>query len=115
MLHLDAEERGIFLDKLQQKMQMYIELYGVDGLNLVIKRHELAGQKRTWFSIRFASQDEEQEANCTKEMDKLSHEIDLLDKELERIGITQKNRPSITKDVKKYCPDGWFTGFGKGL
>lgn len=103
------------MDKLEQKMANYVDLYGVDGINLVIRRHDLASEKRTYFTIRFMEEDPEKETELTKEMDKLSEQIALIDKELESIGIHSKNRPQMIKDIKKYCPDGWFTGFGKGF
>jgi len=103
------------MDKLEQKMANYVDLYGVDGINLVIQRHDLATQKRQFFTIRFMEKDPKKEAELTEEMDKLSEEIQLIDNELERIGIHSKNRPTIIKDIKKFCPDGWFSGFGKGF
>lgn len=99
------------MDKIEQKMAEYVDLYGVHGINLVIKRHDLATQKRIYFTIRFAEQDPEKELELTQEMDKLAAEIESIDNELESLGINSKNRPQMIKNIKKYCPDGWFSGF----
>lgn len=99
------------MDKLEEKMREYVELYGIDGINLAIKRHQLASEKRDWFSVRYVSEDAEKERECTQRMAELSSKIEQLDNELERFGITSKNRPTITKTIKKHSPDGWFSGF----
>jgi hypothetical protein len=98
---------------LEKKIEEYLKRYGVDGINKVIHRHDLSTEKRTWFTIRFASQDPQEEANCTEQMDNLTRLIDQLDQDLLVLGINEKNRPSIIKDLKKYSPDGWSSGFAK--
>lgn len=104
---------GDGMDKIEQKMAEYLDLYGIDGINLVIKRHELASRKRQLFTIRFVEEDPEKELEVTKEMEKLTAEIEAIDNELETLGINSKNRPQMIKNIKKYCPQGWFSGFAK--
>jgi hypothetical protein len=99
-------------DKLTTRIDGYIKAYGVEGLNKVIERHELAEEKRNWFSIRFAVEDEEMKEKCTAEMEKLTARIDEIDFELEKVyGVPSTKRPQIVKDLKKYQPNGWSSGF----
>lgn len=104
------------MDKLEQKITSYLDLYGLDTLNLVIRRHNLSSEKRHWFSIRFVLEDKEKEMECTNEMNRLSAEIEEIDRQLESVGIHSKNRPTITKDLKKHFKDGsWVDGLDKVL
>lgn len=97
--------------KVEERVGEYLDLYGVEVINLCVQRHNLANEKRSWFSIRFASDDPEQEKKCTKEMDKLSRELVKLDKQLLEKNIDSKTRTAIVRDIKKYRPQGWTAGF----
>lgn len=96
---------------LNQKISMYVEKYGVETLNKIVERHELSTEKRMWFTIRFGSEDPEEQKQCTEKMEQLTKQIDLLDREIESKGVPKKSRPQMVKDLKKFSPDGWFSGF----
>lgn len=97
--------------KLEERINQYINAYGVETLNLIVQRHDLMELKRTHFTIRYLEQDPEEEEKLTLEMQKIQEKIDELDKQIEVSGVDPKKRPSIIKDLKKHYPDGWFSGF----
>lgn len=103
------------MTKIEQKVNGHVEKYGVETLNLVIRRHELSEEKRLWFGIRFkAEEGHELKEKSTAQMDRLTAEIDAVDVELEQRGISKASRPQIVKDLKKYSPDSWMSGFSEG-
>lgn len=94
----------------KRKETLRLDAYNISTLNLIIERHLLAAEKRTLFSIRFATDDKETEAKLTEEMDKLSIEISEIDEKLSLLGISDKQRTSLLKLIKKTYPNEWMGG-----
>lgn len=99
--------------KAKQDVENYLTKYGAEVLNLIVDRHNLANEKRSWFSIRYASQDEAIEKECTEKMEELDRMIYNLDVQLLDLGINEKNRTSMLRNIKKAYPDSWMSGFAK--
>ncbi|MFK3961922.1 hypothetical protein [Pseudalkalibacillus hwajinpoensis] len=98
----------------EKRVQEYISEFSVEVLNLVMERHNLSNEKRSWFSIRFASEDSSVEKECTEKMDELDKKIYKIDDDLlSHYGIDKKLRTQMIKDLKKSYPKGWIAGFGE--
>lgn len=98
----------------EKKVAAYFDKFGVNAINLIIDRHELADRKRGLFTLRYVSEDKEKEKELTEQMNQLSSQIAEIDNRLEKMGITAKMRPSIVKDIKKAYPNGgWTSRFGE--
>jgi len=90
----------------------FVGLYGVEVINKIIERHNLATEKRTWFTIRFAESDPVKEKEYTETMEKLDEKIYKIDRELEDCyDVDSKLRTQIIRDIKKSRPDDWMMGF----
>lgn len=96
------------------RLNEFRQFYGVETLNLIIERHNLSEEKRTYFSVRFVEQDPIKEKEYTEMMDKLGEKIYKLDEKLYEAGIEPKERTQILRDIKKVYPDGeWLSGFSQ--
>lgn len=94
------------------RLDNLIAEHGVDLLNQIVERHKLASEKRTWFTLRFGSEDPDEEKEYTKNMQQLDDKIRYIDnKILVLYKINDKNRTQILRDIKKVHPDGWMSGF----
>lgn len=99
--------------QLKDEVERYFTTYGTEVINLIVDRHNLANEKRSWFSIRFASQDPVQEKECTQKMEELDRLIYNIDGQLQDLGIDEKNRTTMLRNIKKAYPDTWMSGFTK--
>ncbi|MFJ7932646.1 hypothetical protein [Peribacillus sp. NPDC096448] len=96
----------------KDRLYKFVEIYGVEVINKIIERHNLATEKRTWFTIRFAEKDPMIEKECTETMEKLDEKIYKIDRELgDCYDINDKLRTQIIRDIKKARPDDWMMGF----
>lgn len=96
----------------EDRFYEFVGLYGVEVINKIIDRHNLATEKRTLFTIRFAEEDPVKEKEYTEMMEKLDEKIYKIDRELEDCyDIDNKLRTQIIRDIKKARPDDWFGGF----
>lgn len=99
----------------EQRIQQYVEDYGVSVINRVMKRHDLAEEKRLLFTIRFGLTKEEKHdeaSRITEQMNEWSKKIDEIDWELLSVyNINDKLRTGITRDIKKVYADDWRSGF----
>ncbi|MCP3033565.1 hypothetical protein LF817_19770 [Halobacillus sp. A1] len=95
----------------ESRLNTFYENYGVESINLIIDRHELSKEKRQWFAVRFASDDQEFEKECTKKMNELSKKIEEIDVELENKGIDNNLRTNTLKQLKKIFGENISSGF----
>lgn len=100
----------------QERLDNFLSTYDVKVLNLIIDRHHLSSEKRSWFSIRFASEDPSVEKECTGNMENLDKKIYNIDQDLLfTYGINDKMRTQILRDIKKVRPDDWMDGFSEEI
>lgn len=99
-------------ETVQDRLYEYVGIYGVEVINKIIERHNLATEKRTWFTIRFAEKNPMKEKEYTETMEKLDEKIYKIDRELrDCYDIDDKLRTQIIRDIKKARPDDWMMGF----
>lgn len=90
----------------------FVGIYGIEVINKIIERHNLASEKRNWFAIRLAETDPLKEKEYTETMEKLDQKIYKIDRELgDCYDIDDKIRMQIIRDIKKTRPDDWMMGF----
>ncbi|MGG4425004.1 hypothetical protein ABEP71_19140 [Bacillus velezensis] len=98
----------------QERVYEAGQFYGVKALNLVIERHILSEDKRRYFAMRYVEVDPQKEKEYTEIMDNLSQTIYNIDKELNDIGIDNKTRLQLLRDIKRVYPDGeWLGGLSE--
>lgn len=95
----------------EERVQNILDFFSIEVLNLVIERHNLSEDKRNYFIVRWAEEDQEKEKEYTKEMDKLTEKISMIDEKLYRKGIEKDWRLQILRDIKKVYPNEWQNGF----
>ena len=94
------------------RLDEFISVKGIKALNLIIERHHLANEKRTWFTIRFATDNPQEEKEHTENMKILDEKIGKIDNELICVyKVGEKLRTQIIRDVKKIHPNDWMSGF----
>lgn len=107
-MDLNAEEKAIL------RFNDYLHSYGVEALNLVIRRAKAAEWKRSLFSFRFKDNDEEREKKLTEMMNEVTIEIAELDNKMVMLyGIENKLRTQILRDLKKVRGDKWDQEFAE--